>query len=226
MTDAPEDSCWTIVRAASGGDADARSAFALRYEPLIRDFLAARWRGRVLASEVADATQDVFVECLKPGGVLERAEASRGDFRALLGAVTRNVARRFEGRIVERGRIRPEDSAWIQQVADDEAGQATVFDRSWARTLVEEASARYRERATAQGEAGRRRVELLERRFGSEEAIHEIAVAWGMPPQALHNEYRRARKEFYGCLKEVVAFHQPGVTDLDAECRALLTLLG
>lgn len=66
MTAEPHDTCWTVLRAASTGDADARSTFARRYEPTIRFFLATRWRGRVLAAEVADATQEVFVECLKP----------------------------------------------------------------------------------------------------------------------------------------------------------------
>lgn len=226
VTDAPHDTCWTVLRAASTGDADARSTFARRYEPTIRSFLAARWRGRTLAAEVGDATQEVFVECLKPGGALERADAGRGDFRALLGAVTRNVARRFEERAVERGRVRPQDSAWLDHVAADEAGQATVFDRSWAHALVEEASARYRDLAARDGEAGRRRVELLERRFGSDEAIREIAAAWGVPAQDLHNAYKKARKEFYRCLREVVAFHRPGATDLDGECRSLLAMLG
>ena len=222
----PDDTCWTVLRAASTGDADARSTFARRYEPMIRFFLAARWRGRALAAEVGDATQEVFVECLKPSGVLERADAGRGDFRALLGAVARNVARRFEARAIERGRVRPEDSAWLQQVACDDAGQATVFDRSWAHALVDEASARYRALAAKDGEAGRRRIELLERRFGSDEAIREIAAAWNVPTQDLHNAYKKARKEFYRCLREVVAFHRPGTTDLDGECRALLGMLG
>jgi hypothetical protein len=136
VTAEPHDTCWTVLRAASTGDADARSTFAQRYESTIRCFLAARWRGRALAEEVADATQEVWVECLKPDGVLERADAGRRDFRALLGAVTRNIARRFEERVVEPGHVRPEDSAWLQHVAADDAGQASVFDRSWARTLA------------------------------------------------------------------------------------------
>jgi DNA-directed RNA polymerase specialized sigma24 family protein len=220
------DTCWTILRAASTGETAARSTFARSYEPTIRGFLETRWRGRVLATETSDATQEVFVECLKPGGVLERADASHGDFRALLGAVTRNVARRFEERAIERGRVRPEDSAWLQQVASDENGQATVFDRSWAHALVEEASDRYRELANGDGDAGRRRIELLERRFGSDEAIREIAAAWNVPAQHVHNEYKKARKEFYRCLREVVAFHRPAATDLDGECRELLAMLG
>ena len=71
----------------------------------------------------------------------------------------------------------------------------------------------------------RRRIQLLERRFGDDEAIRDIAAQWDAPAQDVHNAYRKARKEFYQCLREVVAFHRPAATDLDRECRDLLTLL-
>lgn len=226
MTSEPHDTCWTILRAASGGDGDARADFAARYESTIRDFLAARWRGRLREIDIADAVQEVFVECLKPGGVLQRADPARGDFRGLLCRVTRNVARRFEERAVERDRIRPEDSVWVAQIASDDAGQATVFDRCWANALVREATARFRVLAGQDGDAGRQRIELLERRFGDDEPIREIAARWNVPAQDLHNAYKKARKEFYRCLKQVVAFHRPDATDLDGACRELLELLG
>ena len=69
----PGDTCWTILRAASSGNAEARAAFSHSYAATIRGFLNGRWRGRVLATEADDATQEVFLECFKPGGVLERA---------------------------------------------------------------------------------------------------------------------------------------------------------
>ena len=72
----------------------------------------------------------------------------------------------------------------------------------------------------------RKYVELLERRFGDDEAIRHIAADWRVPAQDVHNAYRKARSEFYRCLKEVVADHAPEGADLDAECRRLLGLLG
>jgi DNA-directed RNA polymerase specialized sigma24 family protein len=179
----------------------------------------------MLEGEIDDATQEVFVECLKTGGALERADADRGDFRGLLFGVTRNVARRFEQRAAVRGRVLPEDSAWLQHVADDEPGQATLFDRTWAQALIRQTKRMHRERALADGPAGARRIELLERRFGGDEAIREIAAQWGVPAQDVHNAYRKARTEFYGCLREVVAFHAPAGAELDSECRRLLTRL-
>jgi DNA-directed RNA polymerase specialized sigma24 family protein len=157
--------------------------------------------------------------------VLERADVERGDFRGLLFGVTRNVARRFEARALARGRVRPEDSDWLQHVASDEPGQETLFDRSWAQAVIKQTKRMHRERALADGKAGERRIELLERRFGSDEAIREIAAEWDMPAQDVHNAYRKARTEFYGCLREVVAYHAPAGADLDSECRRLLTHL-
>lgn len=219
------ETCWTVLRAASKGDAEARQSFSRSYLDTIRGYLTVRWRGRVLAGETEDATQEVFLECLKAGGVLDRADPLRGNFRGLLFGVTRNVARRFEERALEKGRLRPEDSAWVQEIAADDPGQATLFDQNWARVLMRQSKRLHCERALADGTAGQRRVELLERRFGSDEAIREIAADWGVPAQEVHNAYRKARTEFYGCLREIVAFHTPAGADLDAECRRLLALL-
>jgi DNA-directed RNA polymerase specialized sigma24 family protein len=225
MESTPSDTCWSIVRRASRGDAAARSAFVDSHTDVVRRYLAARWRGRLLGSEVDDATHEVLIECLKPGGALERADPERGDFRGLVFGVARNVARRFEERALARGRLRPEDSAWLQHVANDEPGQSTLFDRSWARAIVQQAQRLHRERACAAGEAGARRIELLERRFGHDEAIRDIAARWQVPAQEVHNAYRKARAEFYACLREIVALHAPTGADLDAECRRVLTRL-
>lgn len=215
-----------MLRAAADGNARARSTFSRSYEATIRSFLDARWRGRVLSTEIADATQEALLECVKPNGVLARADENRGDFRGLLFGVVRNVARRFEERAQQRGLIRPEDSAWLQHVASDDAGQATLFDRGWARSLMRQAKKLHQARALLDGEAGRRRIELLERRFGDDEAIRHIAANWGVPAQEVHNAYRKARTEFYRCLVEVVDAHCPSTPDIDAECRRLLGLLG
>ena len=90
---------WEMITAAAAGSASARDQFALRYGVFIRQQLAARWQRTALLEQLDDAQQEVFVECLKPQGVLARADASAPEgFRALLGAVVRNVALRIEAR--------------------------------------------------------------------------------------------------------------------------------
>jgi len=221
----PHETCWTVLRDAATGDEAARATFSTTYLSTVREFLGNRWRGRVLLGDLDDATQEVFIECLKPGGALERADQARGEFRGLLFAIVRNVARRFESRAAERGRLRPEDSAWLQQVVADQPGQATMFDQSWARTLLRQAKQRHRDRAAAGDDDCRKRLELLERRFGDDQAIRHIAAEWGVEAQEVHNAYRKARKEFYQCLRETVAFHSPADADLDEECQRVLSHL-
>lgn len=98
-----ESTCWTVLHAAAGGNDAAREEFARRYAPLVRAYLAAWWRGSPLVGEVDDAVQDVFVECLRDGGMLERAEPGRsGGFRAFLYGLVRNVALRFETKRARR----------------------------------------------------------------------------------------------------------------------------
>ena len=58
---------------------------------MIRAYLAARWQGSALRGELDDAVQQVFVECYKDGGVLERvAGKAEPGFRAFLFGVARN----------------------------------------------------------------------------------------------------------------------------------------
>ena len=100
--------------------------------------LAQRWHGRVLMVDVDDASEEVFVECLKPGGALERSEESRGAWAT--------SAR----------------SAWLQHAAADEPGQATMFDRSGCVHQTGARSRRIRARSQA-GPPHRRRSSYLAR---------------------------------------------------------------
>src|SRR5205085_10915889 len=86
---ARDSTCWTLLRDAAAGGEASRAEFAARYAPAVRAYLAARWRGSKLLRELDDTIQDVFIECLRDGGLLDRARADRpGGFRAFFyGAV-------------------------------------------------------------------------------------------------------------------------------------------
>jgi DNA-directed RNA polymerase specialized sigma24 family protein len=211
--------CWTLIGAAAGGDAAAREDFARRYQPVARDYFAARWRASPLRSAVDDAIQDVFVECFKSGGVLGKASESPGDgFRPFFHGVLRNVARRHE----EKHRPTAE---LVDQPAD-ESSLGKAFDKAWAVGLLREAGRVMAE--AADDERKRRRVELLKLRFQGGLAIREIAAKWDADAAKLHHEYATARDEFRAALRRVVAFHMPTAAEgpLDAACRELLKALG
>jgi RNA polymerase sigma-70 factor (ECF subfamily) len=219
---------WTIIRDAALGDRAARTEFARRYEPVIRAYVEARWRGCALASHADDAVQDVFLECLRPDGALVRVDpAASGGFRAYLFGVTRNVARQIERtRRTERDRqgSSPPD---VDDVEGRERSASEIFERAWAESLMGEAAAVHRERAAAGGSEALRRVDLLRLRFEEGLPVREIARRWDAEASVVHHEYAKAREEFRTALADVVRDHEGGTdAEVRAECARLLSLLG
>jgi RNA polymerase sigma-70 factor (ECF subfamily) len=223
-----ESTCWTVIHAAAAGSPAERDEFAHRYGPVIRAYLASRWRSTACVHNLDDAVQEVFVECFKQEGLLARADHDRlGGFRAFLYGAVRNVARRIEA-LHARGREQqpPSGLDW-EEVGGAESSPSRTFDRAWAKALVREAAHLQEERARDAGTAAVRRVELLRLRFHDGLPIREIAERWRVDAAALHHEYARARQEFKEALLEVVAFHHPASpADLEEECSKLLALLG
>ena len=75
----PAGLCSTTRRRAVRGTGRIRRPVC----PMVRAYLGARWRSSPMLQELDDAVQDVFVECLRHGGVLERARPGQpGGFRA------------------------------------------------------------------------------------------------------------------------------------------------
>lgn len=216
-----------MIEGAAAGEAAARDEFARHYLPVVRAYLGARWRGSPLLGDVEDAAQEVFVDCFRSDGALERVEPRRpGGFRAFLYGVARYVALRFERKDARR-RVRPAESSFDADLLEaDDPALSQVFDRAWAASILRQAAAH--QRARAEDEAALRRVELLQLRFEQGLPIRDIARRWDADPARLHHEYATARKEFRTALREVVAFHHPAAAgeSLDAECLRLLQLFG
>jgi RNA polymerase sigma factor (sigma-70 family) len=222
------DTCWTVLRAASSGDAGARSMFARSYAGLIRAYLKHRWRDRPVAAHVDDAIQDTFVECYKPGGVLERAKPGRGDFRALLYGVIRNVARRYEERTAKSIHRAPGESVYLDELPHQADALSRLFERSWAQSLLREAVEQHRTASENGDPEANRRFRILRMRHDDGLPVREIAATLGEADVArVHNDYRRARREFAVHLRAVVGKHTGAEgDDIDIECRRLTALLG
>jgi len=223
----PDSTCWTVIRGAVQGDPRNRDDFARRYEPVVRAYLGARWKSSNRLQEIDDAVQEVFVECFRRGGALDRVEPDRqGGFRAFLYGVVRIVALRAESARA-RGREQAAPNGFdLGQVAADETRLSLAFDRAWARVLLAEAAKRQAEDAERAGGAARSRIDLLRLRFHDGLPIREIARRRGCDPDTVHREYARARKEFQVALAAVVAFHQPGTpAEVERACAGILALL-
>lgn len=212
---------WTLIHAAAEGSPSALDQFALRYEQAIRNCLAARWNRSNRIVMIDDAVQEVFIECIRPGGALSKADSRfPGGFRAYLFGVMRNVMLRFESRPMP-------GHAGLPEVVADEGTVGRIFDREYAQAVVKEASVLQRELAEAQGELAIRRVELLHLRFYEGLPIREIAERWTVDPAWLHRQYAKARDEFLVALLQVVADSQPSATraENEATCKELLGML-
>ncbi len=223
--DSPETS-WTLIRDAAQGSDSARDKFSRRYLPVAQAYLLARWRGTHLANEVDDAVQEVFLDCFRQGGVLERAEDGRSGFKAFFGGVIRTIALRTETRRAkdfERGWGRPLSP---DQQALEDSGLSASFDREWASAVVREAGDLQAAKAKAKGPEAVRRVELLRLRFHEDLPIRQIAKLWGEDAARLHHEYAQARTEFMEALREIVGLNELySGEQLDAECARLLSAL-
>lgn len=222
MPDSAE-TCWTMIRDAAFGDAQQRDALARRYAPAIKAYLRARWTDARRSADIDDATQEVFVELFRDGGVLERANEDRGGFRAFLYGVVRNVALRIESR--RAAQTTPIEQDQLSSITADETRLSIAFDRAWAIVTVRAAADRMRRTAGTDPDA-LRRVELLRLRFESDMPIREIAAEWGTDATQLHHEYARARAEFREALRNELATQRPyDVAAQDREWQILMGLL-
>ena len=227
----PEDSqatCWTLIQSTSAGSEEDREQFAARYVAIVRMYLAHRWRGTSMLSELDDAIQEVFVELFREGGVLDVIQERRpNSFRNFLYGVSRNVARRREKDVARQRRRYPAVDIDPERHEAEEGSQSRVFDRAWAQAIFRQAGELQRERAEVAGERARKRVRILELRHQENTPIREIAMRWGQKPAELHKEYAKARVEFKSALLKVLALHYPGLTDakLNAKCLQLIELL-
>ena len=210
---------WSLVSGAAQDKPGAREAFARRYEPVVRTYLGARWKGSPLRRELDDAAQEVFAVCFGDATPLAKADPERS-FRVYLYGVVRNVARGFERNWSGRREHQPRSG--FDAPANGESPSA-VFDRAWASSLLREAADLQARRAVTAG--ARRRVELLRLRFEEDLPIREIAAVWEAPPERVHREYARARREFKRALHDLIRASEGGSDEqIEAEAARLLDL--
>ncbi len=223
-----ERTCWTLIQGAAAGGEEDRSEFSHRYLPVVRAVFSARWRGLPLKEMVDDAVQEVFLECFRSKGVLEKADPTqpRG-FRAFLFGVVTNVALRIERQRARQLAKRAPGSFHPEEMSSHEERLSKLFDRAWAVSVIQQAGELQRKLARKGDDGARQRVELLELRFQEGLPIREIAARWEEDAASVHAAYRKARKEYSECLREVVGFNNPGTPEETAkQCERLLALLG
>ncbi len=219
--------CWEVVDGAAQGAPEMRAEFVRRYTDFVRTYLGARWRGTPLAEQVDDVAHDVFVECFRRNGVLDRVDSRRGSFRAFLCGAIRNVARRVEATRAAAREIQPTSGFDVGDQPGSELSGSRILDRAWARTMLNLAGDRMRREAESDGDSALRRIEILRLRFESGMPIREIARLWKTDPARVHEEFRQARQEFRCCFEAELAQQAPESAAGDkTQLNELLAMLG
>ena len=203
-----ESTSWDVIEGAASGDQADREEFVRCYEPAVREHLELRWHGSPLIAELEDALDEVFLECFRTGGALELVEAARrGGFRAFFFGVIRNVARRHEQALTRRRELPPPTGFTVDAQRASDTSLSRALDRAWAKAVLKRADARYRQEEQARGSGGERRAELLRLRFEEGLSIRAIAEQWNEDAAKLHQDYRRARRQFRRYLEEELSLH-------------------
>lgn len=229
---------WTLINLAAQPDETSRRAgleqFLVRYLPAMRAHLILRrgWR----ADEVDDLLQEFVSSRLLKGDVLARAQRGRR-FRNYLLTVLDHFASN-QRRARQALKRAPDHGASLEAQAEHggpavarSAGAADIFDREWARQVLEEAQTLMKAQCEAANRMdlwevfdGRIRSPLLE---GTEPISYEALVErFGLKsPMQAANLLVSAKRAFERALREVIAHYCEDESQIDAEIADLIEIL-
>ncbi len=216
---------WSMIDRARMDPAAMERLLAVYWRPI---YAFLRRSGRQPA-DAADLTQGFIERVVLDRGLVDRADAERGRFRALLKTALRNFV--VDEHRAARGAHRsivPLDEARLGEAepgADESPGDA--FDRQWAITVLEQAMARLEEECRAQG---------LDRHWTVFHAqVVAPSVSGAAPPSAaelaerfglddverVHTMVQVVRRRLRRVLRDVVAEVATGEEEVEAELRAV-----
>ena len=222
------ETCWTLIRAAAQGDDVARSEFADRYGSAVRRWLGARWQGQSIAIEVDDAAQNIWLECFKKNGELERVEPGRpGGFRAFFYGVLQRETQKVESKWFREKKRRRDGTFYPEEMNNDETSLSKIFDREWARAIMDQTWKLYAAQAREKGDLATQRVTVLRLRHQKNMPPREITSVVDSDATQVSRDLAQAKKDFWRALCEVVGEQESCTGEQLAEkCKQLLGHLG
>jgi RNA polymerase sigma factor (sigma-70 family) len=218
---------WSIVLGAAARRPADQERFARLYTPLIKAYLAARWRLPLEHEDVVDGAQEVLLQCFRQDGALDSVERGRASgFRGFLYGVTRNVAAMTE-RKWSRSREGQATHSGVFERADDDSSLSHVFDRAWAEVVVREARSLLQRRSLVLGGTAVLRARALELRYQGGLPPREIAPRLGLDVKQVYRLLEDGQVEFQEALVDVMTEQVPGASraEVERKCAELLDLL-
>jgi RNA polymerase sigma factor (sigma-70 family) len=210
---------WSRILSARRRDPRSLDELGRIYWAPVCNFIRSRGFG---AADAEDLAQETFVEIFRDG-FLEKADRTRGRFRALLLSVTRHVishARR-SGAAVKRGgerdRVPLDPDLPAADLRDEE------FDRLWARDLVRRALEELRREDDREGRPGAKALKL--HAIDGKE-YEEIARILKRKVGDVRNAIHRARERLKNGVRELVARYAGSQEEFEEETAYLERFLG
>jgi RNA polymerase sigma-70 factor (ECF subfamily) len=227
---------WSVVTRASSGDpARARAALATLCQAYWYPIYAfIRGRGEA-AADAEDLTQAYFTRFLEKD-CLKDVRPEHGRFRSFLLVSVRNFVLNEH----ERERARKRGGGRPHLSLDAAAGEAryaveprdattpeTLFERSWARTVLDRVFGRLREEARGGAEGGRYdRLEPFLTGDATADTCASLAREWGLGPSTVRVAVHRLRRRFGEILREEIGQTVARPADVEDEVRHLLRIVG
>ena len=226
---------WTLVKTARGDDRDSRAALArlcsAYWYPL---YAFVRHQG-YSAEDAADLVQGFFTVLLEKH-YLQDVNPQAGRFRTFLLSSLKHFLsnQRAKERALKRGggmRLMSLDSEEAERRwAFEPAGEETpedIYERRWARTVVDHTIDRLRVERTAVGKG--QEFDLLTPYLTGEEPhppYREVAEQLGTSVGALRVAVHRLRNQFGDLMRHEIRQTVTEPAEVDDEIRHLLNTLG
>jgi RNA polymerase sigma factor (sigma-70 family) len=215
---------WSLVLRASGEPtAVSREALAelcRAYRAPLRAFAR---RLEADPDRAEDLVQGFFARLVE-GDILGAADRTRGRFRAFLRAALRNHA--INAHDAETAQKRGGGARFVDADLDDLASQAPshdrLYDRLWARSLLDRALARLGDEQARAGKGAL--LEALRERLAGDDngtTLREAAARFGMSEGAVKVALFRLRRRLADLVRAEVAETVARPEDVDAELREL-----
>jgi RNA polymerase sigma-70 factor (ECF subfamily) len=225
---------WTLVLAAGNREqAQSRAAMASLCESYWYPLYAYVRRRGYPIDQCQDLTQDFFVRLLS-GHYVDRADPNKGQFRAfLLSSLKYFLADEWDrSRAQKRGgelatlpfEISDGEVLYQQEPVDDETPER-IYERRWARTLLDRVLKRLRAEFAQHGRLdhfNRLKVYLLDQgEVPYVELAHQLETSEGALKVAIH----RLRKRYRDLLRTEIADTVNEASQVDGELRFLAAAL-
>ncbi len=226
---------WSVILAAAQGNGDgepeALETLCRTYWFPVYAFVRHRGHG---PEDAEDLTQAFFTRCLAHRSFAV-ADPARGRFRAFL----LTSLRHFLANEWDRAHTRKRGGGEPALPLDENLARAryaregmetdspdTLYDRAWARTLLDQVGARLREEYTRTGRF--ERFQWLDRLLPGERcdlSYAELGQRHGLSVEAVKSEVHRFRARFRLLLRREIARTVTRSEDIDAELHDLRAAL-